>query len=189
MSAEYVAFDAETGGIGVENSLLTLYMAALDVKLNIVDELYLYVKPNAGKPYVIQPEALAINKIDLIEHDKKAITESEAGQKLREFLWKHSKNGKVKLVPIGHNVTFDEMFIWEHILGKKEYEKYVSYRKLDTAVVAQFLKLQGKVPTTVTGSLTSLIEFLGLKFDGPGAHDAKSDTLATVAVLKGQLAL
>jgi DNA polymerase III epsilon subunit-like protein len=186
---KYIAFDAETGGTETTTSLLTLYLCVLDEHFNVVADLDLKVKPNAGAPYVITAEALRINKINLGEHDVTASTEGECAQELRAFLWNHSMNGKVKLVPIGHNVGFDEDFIFAHLLGKKAWNNYVSYRKLDTAAIAQFLKASGKLPESVPGSLGSLVEHLNLRFDSAGAHNAKADTLATVDVLKEMLKL
>lgn len=183
----YIAFDCETGGITEDTSFLTGYFVVMDSNFQPLDMLDLKVKPNNKAPYIITAEALAINGINLVEHDKVAITQSEAGGKLREFLWRHSENGKVKLIPVGHNVAFDETFIWAHLLNKKEYEKYCSYRKLDTAVVAQYLKAKGKIPNTVSGSLSSLMAHYGLSFQ-TRAHDADSDTIATVEVLKKMLA-
>jgi DNA polymerase III alpha subunit (gram-positive type) len=185
---KYIAFDCETGGITVDTSLLTAYFIVMNHKFEVLDTLDLKVKPNNKAPYVVTAEALGINGINLVEHDKLAITESEAGGKLREFLWKNSENGKARLVPVGHNVGFDEDFIHVHLLNKKEYSKYCSYRKLDTSVVAQYLKAQGKLPESITGSLTSLMEHFGLKFQGR-AHDADSDTIGTVEVLKKMLSM
>ena len=182
----YIAFDCESGGVDTDKSLLTLYMVALDEQFEPIGEIDLKIKPNAGKPYIVTGEALGINKINLVEHDKVAISESEAGAKLREFLVIHSMCGKIKLVPIGHNVGFDEDFIHAHVLNKREYQQYVSYRKLDTAVVAQFLKAGARLPEVVTGSLSSLMDHYGIKFEG-SAHEARADTHATVQVLKMML--
>ncbi len=183
---KFMGFDAETGGVTTDCSLLTMFFTVMDNDLNEVDKLHLKVKPNNGAAYIVTAEALRINKIDLVEHDKVAITESEAGRLLREFLVKHSENGKVKIIPVGHNVGFDEDFIWMHLLNRREYHKYMSYRKLDTGVIAQFLKKKGLIPNTVSGSLTSLVEHYCLKFKGE-AHQEDADTYATVDVLKEML--
>lgn len=186
---KYIAFDCETGGIGTNHSLLTVWFAVLDEKLNVIDTLDLKLKPNGGEPYRVNAEALNVNKIDLVAHDRVATTVSEGGQQLRSLLWQHSNNGKIKLIPIGHNVVFDEIFIHEHLLGKREWQKYVSYRHLDTGVIARYEIIKGNIPDTVSGSLSSLMEHFDIQFTGNGAHDAQSDTLATVDVLKALLKL
>ena len=177
----YIALDCETGGIGLDKTLLTVFFMVLDEELAPMDQISFKLKPADGV-YHVSAEALAINKINLIAHDVLAVTKSIAGQQLRTFLTRWSNNGAEKLVPIGHGVAFDLIHIHEHLLGRSEFEKYTSYRKLDTAVIAQFFKLQGKMPDSVSGSLTSLMEYYNLLF--PNAHDAEADTRATVEVLK-----
>jgi len=181
----YLAIDNETGGLG-EVSLLTSYFAVLDSNLRILDDLYLYLKPEDGI-YRIEPQALEINGINLVSHDKIAETKSTAGNKLYRFLKSYSNDGADKLIPLGHNVTFDVIGIYEGILNRNIFEKFTSYRKLDTAVIAQFLKLAGKIPDEVSGSLGSLATFFGIANDK--AHDAKADVLVTIEVLKSMLKL
>lgn len=185
----YIAFDCETGGIGTNHSLLTVWLAVLNQDLNIIDSLDLRLKPNNGEPYSINPQALAVNGINLIEHDKVAVTLSEGGRQLRELLYLHSNGGKLKLVPVGHNVVFDEIFIHEHLLNKKEWQKYVSYRHLDTGVIARYEITKGRIPNTVSGSLTSLANHFNIEFSGKGAHDAQADTTVTIDVLRALLKL
>jgi DNA polymerase III alpha subunit (gram-positive type) len=99
---------------------------------------------------------------------------------LYEFLEEHVPDGKVKLTPVGHGIGHDIEFIKEHLT--KNWNKFVSYRYLDTGCIVQFLKLTGKVPRDLGGSLQELGEY----FDVPmsGLHTAKGDTLLTVGVLK-----
>lgn len=181
----YLAIDNETGGLG-EVSLLTSYFAVLDSDLRIMDELYLYLKPEDGI-YRIEPQALEINKINLVEHDKIAETRSTAGNKLFRFLKQYSQDGANKLIPLGHNVTFDVIGIHNELLNRATFEKFTSYRKLDTAVIAQFLKLSGKIPNEVSGSLGSLATFFGI--ENNNAHDAKADVLVTIEIIKSMLKL
>lgn len=180
----YIALDTETGGIGPEVSLLTAFFVVLDENLEPIEPLYLRIKPDNGI-YHVTAEALGINKIDLVMHEKIATTASVAGGQLREFLVRHSSNGATKLVPIGHNVAFDLEKVYSCVLNKKESQKYVSYRTLDTGVVAQALKAVGKMPESVSGSLGSLVKHFGV--EELTAHDAAGDTLMTVAVLKKEL--
>ena len=67
--AKYLAFDTETGGLISGVALLTSHFLVLDNDLKVLDELELTTKPNNGH-YVIAPEALEVNKINLIEHHK-----------------------------------------------------------------------------------------------------------------------
>jgi DNA polymerase III alpha subunit (gram-positive type) len=181
--AAYITMDLETGGIGTDCSLLTAYFGVLDKDMNLLDSLDLKVKPNEGKPYVVHAQGMSVNKIDLIEHDKTALSESEAGGQTFAFLKKHSNSGKVKLIPVGHNVQFDILFIYEHLLQKKHFDQFVSYRKIDTGTIAQFLKYCGLIEPTNTGSLEYLADLYKVKFLDR-AHTAESDAMMCVEILK-----
>ena len=180
----YVALDTETGGIGEDKSLLTAYLAILDEDLNVIDELDLKTKPDDGV-YRVVGEALRINKIDLATHDLEAITYKEAGTKIYDFLYKNNPGGKLKLIPVGHNVAFDIKFLCEHTLSKKSFDKYVGYRCLDSGTISMFLMKTGRLPQ-MNASLGTLAAHYGITFD---SHTAKGDTLATVAVMKEFLKL
>jgi len=188
MINRYICLDCETGGIGLDKSLLTVYFEVLDEKFNSIGSLDLKIKHDV---YNVTAEALSINNINLVEHHAIAEYKATAGKKLLDLIKKYSQNGSVKLIPVGHGVSFDLQFIWEYLLGRKTFEAYCAYRKLDTAVIAQFLKAQGKLPESVSGSLESLVEYyaIDVPFDNVNekAHEAKWDTRATIAVLKAQL--
>lgn len=179
----YIALDIETGGIEVEHTLLTAFFLVLDKQFNELAELYLYIKPDGGKPYVMDAEGMAVNKINIVEHDKIAIAASKAGQELYKFLKDWSGDGKIKLIPIGHGITFDLNHIWHNLLRRKTFEQFTSYRKIDTSSVAQFMKACGQFPEHVSGSLESLVNYFQLT-DVKNYHNAADDTRATVAVLK-----
>lgn len=179
----YIAFDCETGGLTNDYSLLTAYFVILEADLTtIVGELDLKIKPDAGKPYVVSGEALGINKINLTEHDKTAIPQTAAATVFYNFLNEHNKDGRTKFIPVGHNVVFDEEFVKGRLLSAANWNRYISYRRMDTGVIAQYLKLTGHIPKDVSGSLGSLAEALGVSLTN--AHNAKADTVATVKVLR-----
>ena len=176
----YLGLDTETGGLTEESSLLTAHFAICDKDFNVLDELELVTKPNDGQ-YNVSAEALGVNKINLIEHDKIAKTYSEAGQELRNFLWKYSQNGKIKLVPVGKNVGFDVIKINNTILGKKTWSMFTSYRLYDITGLVIYLKRKGKLPVDAPDSLSGLGEYFGIKTDW---HTARGDNLAGIEVVK-----
>lgn len=186
MDAYYLATDTETGGIGPEVSLLTAYLAVLNEKFEIIDELSLAIKPDDGI-YHVTGEALGINRIDLTKHDKDeaTVTAGAAGGKLREFLVRNSNNGALKLVPLGHNVAFDMEKIYANVLNKREAQKYVSYRTLDTGSTGQFLKAVRIIPETVSGSLESYVRHFSVA--QKEAHTARGDVEMTVDVMKAMI--
>lgn len=183
----YLPMDNETGGLQEGVSLLSTYMEVVDEDDKVIDSLELYVRPNNGL-YKVEAQGLEVNKINLVEHDKIAITYSEAGQILFKFLKKNSNDGAIKLIPVGKNVAGDVRWLQEHLLGKKTMDKFVSYRVLDITGIAMALQIKGKLPSDIGLSLTSLVNHFGIII--PGAlHEAKYDTQATMAVWKKMLEL
>jgi DNA polymerase III alpha subunit (gram-positive type) len=177
----YLPMDNETGGLPDEVSLLSTYLEVVDDKFNVIDSLELYVKPNDGI-YKVEAEGLFINKINLVEHDKIAITYSEAGQKLFQFLKKNSRDGEIKLIPVGKNVQFDVGGLQRNLLGKKTMDRFVSYRLLDITAIALGLQIKGKLPP-MSLSLGSLAKYFNVYNQISGqAHEAKYDTKVTMLV-------
>ena len=156
---KYIAFDCETGGLDpLANSLLTVYFVVFDSTFKVLGDLDLKIKPDKGGNYNVTAEALGINKIDLVKHDAEATTLTTAKAELYTFLQKFNEDGKTKLIPVGHNIAFDESFVLNNLISRGVWHKFVSYRKLDTGTILQFLKMVGKVPTHVTGSLSSILK-------------------------------
>ena len=184
---KFIAFDNETGGVAPETSLLTVYFAILDDNLNQIDELDLYLKPNDGKPYIVEAGGLEVNKIDLIAHDKIAMPYSAGGQLLVNLLRKHAI-GKEKLTPLGHNVPFDIAGVNNHLLGAKTWNQFVSYKIQDTQQNASFLQRKGLYPADKSVRLQTLIEHFNIQVPGE-LHTSKYDTLCTVEVYKALLRL
>jgi DNA polymerase III alpha subunit (gram-positive type) len=184
--ATYIALDNETGGVSDDSSLLTSYLAILDQNFQLMDELDLTMKPKDGI-YHVNGEALGVNHINLVEHDKVAITYQAAGTKLYEFLKKHTNNGVTKLIPWGHNVNFDIMGLQNNIITKNSWNHFVSYRVIDSGVCAQVMKIIGLLPDDNKGSLEHLASFF--KLEHGVLHTAKADTLLTIEVIKSMIKL
>jgi len=180
---KYIAFDIEAGGTEIEHSLLSAYFVVIDEDLKtIYGELDLLVKPDSGN-YVVTAEALEVNKIQLIEHDKVAITESKAGTLLYNFLKTHAPDGAVKLTPLGHGIAFDVQFVKRHLLNKS-FNQFVSYRMLDTSSIIQFMKLTGSVPRDLAGSLSEIAAYFDVLTEENVPHTAKGDTWMVIEVLR-----
>ena len=182
----YLGIDCETGGIGVDKSLLTAFFMVLNERFELLGELSLQIKPN-DDIYHVTAEGLTVNGIILPEHDKVAITEKAAGSVLYNFLQQHSDNGKIKLIPLGHGVASDIKFLQAHLISKGSWDKFVSYRTRDTAALGGSLLDAGLIPSTVTGSLTSFCQYFGITLTN--AHSADADTRATVKVYEKMLEL
>ena len=181
----FLAFDCETGGLESDRSLLTAYFIAYDQNFNVLGELDLKIKPDSGEPYLVNAEALGINGINLVEHDKVAIPLKEAKAQLYNFLTTHKPEGKGKLIPIGHTVDFDIGYIQNHMLSQKVWDNFVSYHLVDTACIATVMKLLGLIPRSEKTRLTNLAALFDVSLTN--AHNAKADTIATVKVLRAML--
>lgn len=188
MSSEaiFLPFDCESGGIGDGVSLLTAHFAACDSNWNVLDELELMLKPKetddtGSTLYRVTASALSINKIDLIKHDLVAIHQSEAGQRLRDFLVRNSQNGKIKLQPMGKNIGGDVEWATTHILGPNTWKNYVSYRHYDITTVITFLKRKGRLDKYAPESLEKLAEYFGITAEW---HTAKGDNYAGIEVMR-----
>lgn len=169
------------GGIGTQYSLLTAYFLVCDDGFEKVDDLYLFVKPD-DDIYRVTGEAMEINGINLVEHNRKAIACKKAGTVLYQFLQKNFGYRKERMVPVGHGMNGDLDQIFDKLMSRSTWETFVSYRRLDTSVVLQFLKSCKLFPETVGGSLESLVEYFYITKPG-SLHDAKVDAELTKEVL------
>lgn len=189
MTTRYIALDCESGGVTTDFTLLTVAFVALDEQLNELDSLHLKLKPVDGvyKVAAKKGNGIAINGIDLVKHDAEAVTLKDGYNQLKHFLDYHNPNGDIKLIPIGHNVKFDVDFLKAHLLNDSGlWTQYVSYRVLDTATIAQWLKLADKMPDSVSGSLQSILDHYELT-DVKNDHTALGDARATVFAIKAML--
>lgn len=189
----YFIADVETTGLDeTKASLLTVHGQILGDDLEPKAEIDLAIKPNNGI-YLVDPEAMAVNKIDLIEHTKNAITETEAANQLLKFLVKHKGTiNKELIVFIGHNCSLDIRFLQQLFTKVSDstvagftWYKMFNRRVLDTGAIGQLMKLTGHVPTDNPGSLASLGELFGIV--NQGAHTSKGDVDATRDILKAMV--
>lgn len=177
----YIVLDCETGGIGLDKSLLTYFFQITDDKFNPIADLSLAMKPDDGI-YRVTGEAMGINKINLVEHDKIAIPYKKAGTELYNFLKTNFQGSDKRYVPVGHGMSGDLDQIFDKLMARATWETFCSYRRLDTSVACQFLRSCGMLPDTVSGSLESLANYFGLPKGT--LHDCKYDALTTLEVLK-----
>ncbi len=182
MDTMYLFLDDEMGGLEKEKySLLTVYLMATDDNFNVIGDLYLYLKPDDGI-YRVCAEAMNVNKINLVQHDTRALPYKEGATKLYKWLQGLTDDGKTKAIVVGHGVYGDVDCIVHHLMSLGSWEKFTSYRKLDTSVVCRFLRACNLFPDDVSGSLTSLARHFKIDIDENCTHDAKYDTEITYNV-------
>ena len=188
--SKYIAFDTETTGLDANvNNLLTATFIVLNDNLIELDRLNISLK---SENYTVNPIAMEVNKIDLINHHNSSKDLIDTKAQLINFLKKNKTH--FYLTPIGHNVAFDIQFI-KKLLGN-EYNNYFSYNSVDTIVIANFLKMCGKLPERQSVSLSKLSEYYGIVGPVPqrragdevlndhNFHTSEYDTEITVKLLK-----
>lgn len=179
--SKYIAFDCETTGVNDKCNLLTVSFIILDKDLNEIDKLNISLKQNEG--YIVYPEAMEVNKINIIRHHKESIPLFEAKRKVLSFLTQNK--GQYSLIPIGHNINFDIKFIKNSgILTELEYSTFMSYNNIDTVSIAQFLKLSGILHERQSLSLVNLCNSVNLNRNEQLEHSAEYDTKMTIKLLK-----
>lgn len=185
MSQLFMPFDSETGGLNENKAdLLTWYGAIMTEDYQIVDELYLKLKPNDRLP-IAEAGALKVNGINLADHlaDPETVTYAEGQKRLEAMIRKHLKrNGRYSnITPMGYNCPFDVRWTQKHLLPQDMWESLLHYKTHDVMAIVDALKKYGIFPKTL-GSLGTVVEYLGIPTRN--AHNAKEDTLMTVDVDK-----
>lgn len=182
-----LAFDTETGGLNCKKTdLLTAYFAIVDEDYKIVEELDLKLKPDNGRLPIAEAGALAVNKINIVNHleSPETVTYSEGKKKLvgmlKRYATKKGRFGNTR--PFGYNIlSFDIPWVQEYLLPKDEWDSILHYKSVDAMIAVDFLKDAGWFPSDL-GSLGTVVDYLQLsKRD---AHNAREDTLMTIDVYK-----
>jgi DNA polymerase III epsilon subunit-like protein len=179
----FVFIDTETGGLTPDYSLLTVAAAITDEQFNVLSKTCFGVKPEV---YVVSPDAMRVNRINLADHAASSMSPATAAAELEQFLRQGVANtGNKKLIPVGHNVGFDLDFVWRHLMSESTWRNYCTYPALDTASVARFYAISNTIPNFC--SLVALRQLF--KIETGDAHNAMSDVLATVALAKKFVAI
>jgi hypothetical protein len=140
----------------------------------------------AETPLVVTPTALEINRIDLVQHGKRAVAPALAMQSLHTFLRNNfaaelAAGGGITLA--GHNVHFDIGFL-KRLCAQTgtAFETLFSHRALDTAGLLRFLMLAGVLPLS-NGSSTEAFRYFGVPIEDAERHTALGDARATARLL------
>ena len=182
--SNYIVFDCETGGLDETKNPITQYAAViLDGKtLKEIDRFETFVKPYGD--LIIEKQA--------IEHTMVTMSDVNSGMKLKDFIsavtmwWEgHRTKAKVKekgrLIPVGHNVTFDLRFLNYALSleGKPTTEEWMYPNLIDTFSL-------GKMTWGITGeeklNLGACCERAKIKLTD--AHGAMNDVVATAELFR-----
>lgn len=185
-----ISLDVETGGLEDTYSLLTasFRLATYHTELQAIeygDTLDLKLKPNDGV-YVLSAGGMAVNKIDIVEHDRHALTYKEAKPLLYEFLKDNLSDGN-KAIPVGQHVAFDVARVQQSLISIGSWENFVSYRCLDIASLSLFSMLLGNIDKEQKIGLQHIARLLGCGSDDDAWHTSEYDSITNLEVLRAYL--
>jgi DNA polymerase-3 subunit epsilon len=178
-----LVIDTETGGIDPDRHSLLSVAAVVWADGRIEGEIEILV---GEADVTVTARALEINRIDLVEHARRAVPPAEALSHLLGFVAEHFRvelAGGEQVVLVGHNVGFDVGFLRRLCrLATSAFPAQFSHRMLDTASVLRFLSLAGFVPTSAVASTEAFAHF-GVRIPPELRHTALGDARATADLL------
>ena len=137
---ERLVIDTETTGLSPRfNSLLTVGMLHIDVEkdfLKILDSSHIFIRHLSGS---VNPQALKVNKINIEEHNKTAITPNSACKQINQFI---DKNSLHKTLLVGHNLHFDRGFL-SALYVKEHQDPIFHHEHEDTMYIWRNLQKKG----------------------------------------------
>ncbi|XBC44536.1 MAG: ribonuclease T [Buchnera aphidicola (Schlechtendalia peitan)] len=171
-----VVIDIETSGFNSNTNAL-LEIAVITLKMNSLGMLeqetllHCHIKPFLGS--IIDPNAIACNKIDPFNPLRGAISEYDALNSIFNVIHKGIQKQKCsKSIIVAHNVIFDYNFLMAAITRNKiKNHPFHPFVTFDTATLSGLA-----VGQTV---LSRACKAIGLKFDNNQAHSALYDTKQT----------
>ena len=181
-----LVIDTETGGLDPErHSILSLGAVVwADGKLGETFEVRI-VEPEIS----VEPEAMAVNRINLEEHQVRGQSPPEAVRRFLAFLDRNfgPADTREKIDLVGHNIMFDVGFLRRllRICGGS-LSDFFSHRYLDTAGIVRFLILAKKVSMSGASS-NQAFEYFGVSVPPNARHTALGDAIATAKLLNALL--
>ena len=181
-----LGIDTESGGIGLEYSLLSINFSIINDNCEIVESLDLKLKPdpiNGRSEYFVQAEALRVNKINLAQHDLEAISYKESKSVIYKWLEKTTKEYG-NFTVFGQKVERDVELITRYTISENSWCNFVSRRVIDTISLGKYAQLIGLIPETQSLSLSKITDYLGVEVDESRIHDAQYDVMLGTQYLK-----
>ena len=179
-----LVIDTETTGLSPNiNKTLTVGLLLVDVEkdfLNIIDENHIFIKHDN---YNTTKEAMAVNKINIEQHDKLAIPPFKACDKINSFI---DKNEIHETPLVGHNIHFDKGFL-NALFDQGDALAKFHHTSEDTMYIWRALQQTGNVPSHLRANLQTLSEFFNVNYTK--SHDALADCHITAKVYHKMLTL
>jgi DNA polymerase III subunit epsilon len=178
-----LVIDTETGGVDPQiHSILSLAgIVWEDGGLGAEFEVLI-----AEPVLTVTARALEINRIELTEHCKRAVTPAEALAQFKSFLTHNLSEeleSRDKITLAGHNVNFDVGFLKRLCrFAGAHFGDMFSHRTMDTAGLLRFLTLAQRLKLSGAGS-TEAFEYFGIELPQGKRHTALGDATATALLL------
>jgi DNA polymerase III epsilon subunit-like protein len=176
--------DTETGGLDAAKHSILSFAGVVWDSGTVTDTIDFLIRESN---IVVEPKAMAINKLDLSVIQAYGISPINAARNLDLFLTHHfgriSYSNRIPLA--GQNVGFDVGFMrrfYRQARMPKYYEQRFSHRTVDTSTIMRFLYLQGKLPFW-DASLDNGLRHFGIHVPKEQRHTALGDALATAKLL------
>lgn len=194
MIEKIIVIDTETGGLTPgENSLLSVGMVEMTISdegVTIGSEFEVWLRSGVLK---VTPEALNVNKINLLTHIAGAYEERDALNRILEFFDSVGFPTGQKVVFAGHNTKFDLDFL-KYLFDSQDknlWNQRIGHRHIDTSPIAKAL-YHAKIEDEDNSSSSKLFgryepDFMNEK-DFP-LHTALGDALRTAHAYKSMIEL
>lgn len=175
-AANLIFLDIEMGCLHPDASLLEIGIIKDVPMINNVKveaSCRIRIKPDNGL-YIVGAEGLAVNNINLVDHDKSAMTTKAAGTLLYETLKDWSADGTKKLTCVGLGIHSDVDRICRTVISRGTWNHFVNYDLIEIGSIVKCLIMTGKLPRGTSTSLSGLVDFYNLPKDNE-FHSALAD--------------
>lgn len=183
IKSNYIVYDCETGGLDETKNPITQYACIVLEPKNLkeIDRIETFVKPYNNLE--IEKQALEHTMVTMSDI-RKGISVKDFVNVLIEFNKLHQVKTKIKemgrLVPIGHNIVFDNRFLnYAFNFCGKNYHDLVYENYIDTFPIA---KMMWGIKGDEKLNLTACTERAKLKLTD--AHGAMNDVEATADLFR-----
>ncbi len=165
--------DTETGGLNPnKHSLLSIGLTVWENK-RIVETKELFIK---HETFNITPQAIAINKINLVELTNISSDPKVVLDEIIQFL-NRNFGDDMPVTIAGHNINFDVSFIKVFFSNHNvDFNKYFCHRFIDTASILKYLYYSGTIEEDLSSSDKALKYF---NIEVNKRHSALGDAIGT----------
>jgi DNA polymerase III epsilon subunit-like protein len=184
---KYLVLDTETGGlIAQKHSILQVGMMAYDPYKGVTAHEEFFIR---HRDYVVSPEALEVNGLNIIRVSRSGINPLEAMDRIVAFIHDNFPDGKDSFYLMGKQPSFDKAFLstffYKH--GGDPIGNFISHRMVDLSSLIILMKELGLYPAEESTSLVSAARHYGLDVDH--AHDVMGDCLMTIQLYEKIISL